>query len=640
MGLPALHPLPPEAAAPPGQLPPGYRRALAALHARGVAALLLAGALLAVGCAGALLALPRAWPVWLAAEAAFLLAWLARKRRIDRVPDQHHPPDHCAVELIERFTRSVPVISRHCESYDIIGMWFRGAPAGSIKRGNVRDLLAFGFGYRTPAEYAAAGQPHVPDQILDAMERSLWGPYEDGHNPDVSFMSHLREPVRALPKPLAWYGLAEGLGGVKHAVLLAAGFRCQRWGAFAYYTLGLPPAPAAGDAAADAAGRGAAGAAAAAGSEPIFFAHGVGLGLLPYLGFVLKLAALGRPVVAIEYPHLAMRWTPHIPTVDEGVEAMLGILDAHSIPRAAFVGHSFGTFFLSRLNRVAPQRVAAMALIDPVCMCMWSGHLVKSFVYSPHANKTGTITWWIARDIHTATAVARRFYWSEYNMWPDMFPDHALVVVSGEDDLVPARHVVSMVAHETDAALMYIPGERHAAFLFNLDWQGEVVAGVAGLLERAAAGPAPRRRAAAAAAAAADAAAGERSPAAAAPRARGVAHGHSDSAFSLSLSLSPSLSPSHSSSSDLGGLVSLGPGASDGGASGSGSDAGDGGAAAAVAEVAAALMDDAPPAGGGGARSGGAAAARPRRAAQAAGGGGKSRRGSAAEFEDVRIKSA
>jgi hypothetical protein len=137
---------------------------------------------------------------------------------------------------------------------------------------------------------------------------------------------------------------------------------------------------------------------------------------------------------------------------------------------------------------------------------MWSGHLVKSFVYTPHANDTGTITWWIARwagpsqlygclqpgvvgcrgrnpsgrglwqlfaarvvgcrgrnpsgrrgpphtvpsagpfrppplplapsppprrwdarppprlkrDIHTATAVARRFYWSEYNMWPDM----------------------------------------------------------------------------------------------------------------------------------------------------------------------------------------------------------------------------
>jgi citrate lyase beta subunit len=155
-------------------------------------------------------------PEGLAAEAAVLLVWLARKRDLDRVPDQHRPPDHCALELIERFARSgrggraggaggrgraapppswqaccsgspgargkplthpptplhvaprmnpranppkraprhpirsVPVISRDCDSYDMIGMWFQGAPPESIKRGNVRDLLAFGFGYRTP----------------------------------------------------------------------------------------------------------------------------------------------------------------------------------------------------------------------------------------------------------------------------------------------------------------------------------------------------------------------------------------------------------------------------------------------------------------------------------------------------------
>lgn len=60
-----------------------------------------------------------------------------------------------------------------------------------------------------------------------------------------------------------------------------------------------------------------------------------------------------------------------------------------------------------------------MALIDPVCMCMWSGHLVRSFVYRPHENVGGAATWWISRDIHTAAAVARHFYWSDYNMWPD-----------------------------------------------------------------------------------------------------------------------------------------------------------------------------------------------------------------------------
>lgn len=38
---------------------------------------------------------------------------------------------------------------------------------------------------------------------------------------------------------------------------------------------------------------------------------------LPYLHFVVKLAALGRPVIAIEYPHLAMRWIKDIPNVEQ-----------------------------------------------------------------------------------------------------------------------------------------------------------------------------------------------------------------------------------------------------------------------------------------------------------------------------------
>jgi hypothetical protein len=144
----------------------------------------------------------------------------------------------------------------------------------------------------------------VPDAVLSEMEAHFWSGYAPGRNPELPFMAHLREPLRALPKPLAWYALAEGLGGVKHAVLRAAGFRVESHAGFTYYTLGLPTA-------------GAGRAPAAGGEPPIFFAHGVGLGLLPYIHFVLKLAAFGRPVIAIEYPHLAMRWTSFIPTVDE-----------------------------------------------------------------------------------------------------------------------------------------------------------------------------------------------------------------------------------------------------------------------------------------------------------------------------------
>ncbi|KAI8475128.1 MAG: Alpha/Beta hydrolase protein, partial [Monoraphidium minutum] len=385
------------------------------------------------------------------------------------------------------------VISRDSGSYDMIGRWFDYAPIHEIKRDNVRDLLAYGFGYRPSSHFDAAGEGAVPDILLREIE-SVWGnPYGEGRNADLKYMAHLDEPLRALPKPLAWYALAEGLGGVKHAVLAAAGFACERQGGFTYYTYRLPARGAASPAAA----------AAHAAAPPLVFCHGVGLGLLPYVQFVLKLAALGRPVVAVEWPHLAMRWSTFIPTVDEVrtcvccAGAILGILDAHAIPRAALVGHSFGTFFMSRLQRTAPHRVAAMAFLDPVCMCMWSGHLIRSFVYRPAATKGGLVTWAISRDIHTAAAVARNFFWSEYNMWPADFPAHSLVVLSAKDDLVPFRHVSSMVLHETAAALLVSPEDKHAGFLFNPTFQAKVVAGVHDLLEASSgAGGAAKRKSA------------------------------------------------------------------------------------------------------------------------------------------------
>jgi hypothetical protein len=135
--------------APSEPLPRGYRARLAGLHARAVGGLLVAGGLLAIAGAGALLLLPAAWPVWLAAEGTFLALWHARKRRLDRHEDAASPADHCALAALERFKASVPVISRTASSYDMVGLWFHGAPLEEIRRENVRELLAYGFGYRT-----------------------------------------------------------------------------------------------------------------------------------------------------------------------------------------------------------------------------------------------------------------------------------------------------------------------------------------------------------------------------------------------------------------------------------------------------------------------------------------------------------
>jgi hypothetical protein len=106
---------------------------------------------------------------------------------------------------------------------------------------------------------------------------------------------------------------------------------------------------------------------------------------------------------------------------------------------------------------------------------MWSGHLIANFVYRPQRSTTGVITWFIARDIHTAASTARNFYWTEYNLWPRELPANSVIVLSGRDDLVPVAHVKAMVENETVGRCLLQPDLCHADFLFNFSWQKEIL---------------------------------------------------------------------------------------------------------------------------------------------------------------------
>lgn len=186
------------------------------------------------------------------------------------------------------------------------------------------------------------------------------------------------------------------------------------------------------------------------------------------------------------------------------------MFDLHGITKASLLAHSYGTFYVSCLLKLLPERLHSMALIDPVCCCMWSGHLISNFVYKPAQSTTGganqqpalslhqlsltwhgtavqacrqancansmpavvglvepgrtasralccgrqewrrcmrlclppapsslpgvraagLITWLISRDIHTAAAVSRNFFWTDVNLWPDEIPRSSLFVLS------------------------------------------------------------------------------------------------------------------------------------------------------------------------------------------------------------------
>jgi pimeloyl-ACP methyl ester carboxylesterase len=496
---------------------------LRALLGAAAAGLLAAVVLLGLGA----LALTALLPAYLAAEILFAVHFFRRRARLSALPGPgrpHEPQDHDGDAVFERFMAIAPDVRLSTGIEGLLKCWYgRDTPFSEIYRGNAAELLVYGFHYRTQAQMAAAGKAGTGEAMLRRLEKAWDFSFAEGYNPKIELMTHLWEPIKAHWRPLAFYAVMEAFAAAKHWSMLFAGWRCGRApGGATYYTFGLPASTAAADAGSrlhDAVARGASaegrrrwsallkgegaqrrgrrastsgGNTAASASTaqhqqqkqersqvPILFCHGVGLGLAPYVPLIQRLAATGRPVIALEFKHLAMRWTRRVPTVEEVADSLVALLGALGVERCDAVGHSFGTFYLSRLLRTRPDLVRTASLLDPVCCCMWTGDLISNFVYRPHASRTGLTTWLIARDLHTAASVSRNFFWTDYNMWPDALPYRTLLAVGERDDLVPIAHVAATVAADRHSGgrvtLVSHPDKAHADVVFDPRWQARVL---------------------------------------------------------------------------------------------------------------------------------------------------------------------
>ena len=58
------------------------------------------------------------------------------------------------------------------------------------------------------------------------------------------------------------------------------------------------------------------------------------------------------------------------------------MLANHGYTKATFSGHSFGTFWMSYMAKYAPEAVAGLVFLDPVCFCLHNSSLTRSVVYN------------------------------------------------------------------------------------------------------------------------------------------------------------------------------------------------------------------------------------------------------------------
>jgi pimeloyl-ACP methyl ester carboxylesterase len=178
---------------------------------------------------------------------------------------------------------------------------------------------------------------------------------------------------------------------------------------------------------------------------PIFFVHGIGIGLLPYLPLVDGLLESGRPLVLPEIPYvMGLRpWqSPNAVLPPAAVTTIINtILAIHGFSKATFVGHSYGTSWVSYMCKYAPTAVAAAVFLDPICFCLHVPRLNKQFVY--HRPDPGSISYLVRTDVIVNWTIQRSFPWQWIILFVEDMHVPYSVFLSENDALVPSAKIES-----------------------------------------------------------------------------------------------------------------------------------------------------------------------------------------------------
>ena len=141
------------------------------------------------------------------------------------------------------------------------------------------------------------------------------------------------DPVRSHHRPLIYYTFTGLFDYGSDYILHAQGFRRYSIGIVNYWVAQGSHSSDSND------------------EPPIVFVHGVGIGLVTYLPFILKLwnRKSHRDIMLVELPHVSMKLRLHpeeVPTMQVLVEAIRQAMTKHKFKPAHWVAHSLGTVYL------------------------------------------------------------------------------------------------------------------------------------------------------------------------------------------------------------------------------------------------------------------------------------------------------
>ena len=207
-------------------------------------------------------------------------------------------------------------------------------------------------------------------------------------------------------------------------------------------------------------------------------------------------ACPGSSVIILEVPHVALRLCKEAESVDDVALAAVNAVKKLGAQQACFIGHSYGSFCVSRIVQLYPEAVHSIALLDPVCLLTCYPQLLYNFIYrtlslnmlySPGALFDGA-RFLCSRDLTISQAFCRKFHWTELMLWPDDIrrkENFCVIVLAGGDDLVPAELVAAQFeSAQHPARVMLNPTLGHGGLLLDTEWRRACVDAISCLVHR------------------------------------------------------------------------------------------------------------------------------------------------------------
>jgi hypothetical protein len=202
---------------------------------------------------------------------------------------------------------------------------------------------------------------------------------------------------------------------------------------------------------------------------PLVFIHGIGLGIVPYIGKICQLSIDRRIILVPEIPNISYdlyKFPP--PSNDKITKSLYNILIKQDIELIDIIAHSYGTTILNIFQIKYPHMCNYKTYAETGCLYIQQTHLINTLIfikksYSGIIDYMKTII--LYKDIYTQFILNRCVFYE--NTLIKNFDDKTTIILADNDDLVPSYHIHKYITtHFPQVCVEMIEGN-HGAYIFG-----------------------------------------------------------------------------------------------------------------------------------------------------------------------------